>query len=80
MGVSEPAFYSLDSLVRERSARDGIEYYKNETPAQKLNEQIDFLLESKCVFLEEGKFGLNNLLSELNIPNRPGIATQDTST
>jgi hypothetical protein len=76
MGASEPAFYSMDSMLRERSARDGIEYYKNETPAQKLNEQIDFLLESKLVFLEEGKFGLNNLLTEMNIPNRSGIVTR----
>ena len=73
MGASEAAFYALDNALRERSAREGIEYFKSETPAQKLNASIDFLLESKFVFLEEGKFGLNNLLTELNIPNRQGV-------
>jgi hypothetical protein len=77
IGVSEAALYSLDTTSRERSARDGIEYYKNETPAQNLNASIDFMLESKLVFLEEGKFGLNSLLSELDISNRPGIVSRN---
>src|SRR5882672_3822651 len=72
MGASEPALYSFDTTQREISARDGIEYYNKETPAQKLNASLDFALESKLVFLEEGKFGLNALLNTLPIPNRPG--------
>jgi hypothetical protein len=73
MGASEIAFYAMDSAQREISARDGIEYFKNETPAQKLNAELDFMLESKLVFLEEGKFGLNALLNTLPIMNRPGV-------
>jgi hypothetical protein len=73
MGASEIALYAMDSMQREISARDGIEYYKNETPAQKLNVGLDFMLESKLVFLEEGKFGLNALLNTLPITNRPGV-------
>ena len=73
MGAAELAFYSMDSIQREVSARDGIEYYNKETPAQSLNASLDFMLESKLVFLEEGKFGLNSLLNSLPIPNRPGV-------
>jgi hypothetical protein len=73
MGGAEAAFYSLDSLLREGSARDGIEYYNKETPAQKVNARLDFMLESKLVFLEEGKFGLNALLGTVPISNRPGV-------
>jgi hypothetical protein len=72
-GATEFALYTLDSIRRERSARDGIEYYKSETPAQKLNSSLDLFLESKLVFLEEGKFGLNALLNTLPIKNRPGV-------
>jgi hypothetical protein len=73
MGGSEIAIYAMDSATREGSARDGIEYFNKETPAQKLNASLDFMLESKFVFLEEGKFGLNALLNTLPIPNRPGV-------
>jgi hypothetical protein len=72
-GGSEIAIYAMDSATREGSAKDGIEYFKKETPAQKLNASLDFMLESKLVFLEEGKFGLNALLYTLPIPNRPGV-------
>lgn len=76
IGGAEPSFYSLDTLQREISARDGIEYYNKETPAQKLNASLDFFLESKLVFLEEGKFGLNSLLNTIPIANRPGVFTR----
>jgi hypothetical protein len=76
MGAAEPALYSLDSVQREISARDGIEYFKTETPAQNLNSSLNYLLESKLVFLEEGKFGLNALLNTLPIPNRTGVTAR----
>ena len=80
IGGAELAFYSLDTLQREISARDGIEYYNKETPAQKLNASLDFFLESKLVFLEEGKFGLNALLNTVPISNRPGVFIRIRST
>jgi len=73
MDVQEHAFFSMDSVQREKSARDGIEYFQKETPAQNVNAVLDYMLESNFVFLEEGKFGLNALLNGLDIPNRPGI-------
>jgi len=76
IGGAELAFYSLDTVQREISARDGLEYYKKETPAQKLNASLDFFLESKLVFLEEGKLGLNALLNTVPLSNRPGVFTR----
>jgi hypothetical protein len=71
--VTEHAFFSVDSIRREKSAREGIEYFNKETPSQKAGAKINYFLESKLVFLEEGKFGLNALLLDLRIPNRPGV-------
>ncbi len=73
MGAAEPALFSTDTVQREISARDGIEYFTNETPAQKFNFSLNYMLESEFVFLEEGKFGLNALLNTLPIPNRKGV-------
>jgi hypothetical protein len=76
MGGTELAFYSLDSMQREISAREGIDYYNKETPAQKWNASLAYMLESKLVFLNEGKFGLNALLNSLPVTNRPGVFTR----
>jgi hypothetical protein len=73
IGISDLVFFAVDSARTEKSARDGIRYYKNETPAQKAGVSINHLLESKFVFLEEGKFGLNALLADLQIPDRKSI-------
>lgn len=71
--VAESQLFSIDSARRDKSAREAIEYYYKETPAQKASASIDYFLESKLAFLEEGKFGLNVLLNDLQIPNRPGV-------
>ena len=72
--VAEGQFFALpDSIRRDKFATEGISYYKSETPAQKVSASIGFALESKLVFLEEGKFGFNFLASHLKIPDRPGI-------
>ena len=74
--IAEQIFFSVDSVRGERAAQEAIEYFRNETPAQKASAFINFNLESKLVFLEEGKFGLNALLNDLQIPDRPGIFTR----
>lgn len=71
--VAEAQFFSYDSVRRERLAREGLEYYAKETPAQKVSASIDYTLESKVIFLEEGRFGLTRLLNGLGLKNRPGI-------
>lgn len=69
--VVESAFFS--TFIPEKSAQDAITYFQSETPAQEASAVINYKLESGLVFLEEGKFGLNNLLNDLQLPNRPGV-------
>jgi hypothetical protein len=71
--VMELQFFAVDRVRREKSAREAIDYYLNETPAQKIGASINHSLESKLVFLEEGLFGLTRLLDDLQISNRPGV-------
>lgn len=72
--VAEAQFFSFpDSAQRDKFARDALEYYYAETPAQKASASINFFLESKLVLLEEGKFSLTPLLNKLNIANRPKV-------
>lgn len=71
--VAEAQLFSLDTVRRDKSAREALEYYYQETPAQKTSAFINKVLESKLVFLEEGKFGLNGLLNDVQLPNRAGV-------
>ena len=47
--VMELQFFAIDRERREKSAREAIEYFDNETPAQKTGAFINHLLESKIV-------------------------------
>jgi hypothetical protein len=76
--VMEPSFFAMDSVRREVFALRGINYFDEETPAQKAGVPINFLLESNLVFLEEGKFGLNALMNNVKLPQRDGIAVHPT--
>jgi hypothetical protein len=78
IGVMEPSFFAMDSIRREKFALRGINYFDQETPAQKASVPINFLLESNLVFLEEGKFGLNTLLDNLKLPLRDGVVVHPT--
>jgi hypothetical protein len=72
--VAEAQFFSFsDSSRRDRLAREALEYHYDETPAQRMSASINHFLESKLVFLEEGKFSLNPLLNKLVDQNRPGV-------
>jgi hypothetical protein len=73
--VAEPQFFTLDSMNREKSARESLEYYNGETPAQRASTFVNYELESRLVLLEEGKFSLTELLEDLRIPDRPGVFT-----
>jgi hypothetical protein len=70
--ITEPIFFS-PTPAREKSARDGIAFYKDYTPAQMFSSFLNYGLESKLLFLEKEKFGLNALLKDLEIPNREGV-------
>lgn len=71
--LTEAQFFGIDTARRDKSAREALEYYRKETPAQNVSGLIDYKLESKIVFLEEGKFGMTRLLNDLRIPNRTGV-------
>ncbi|HTE11794.1 MAG TPA: hypothetical protein VK645_12495 [Chitinophagaceae bacterium] len=74
--VAESQFFSIDTTRRDKSAREAIEYYYAETPAQKASASINYVLESKFVFLEEGKFGLTNLLNSMQMRNRADVVVR----
>jgi hypothetical protein len=72
--VAEGQFFTLvDSVRRDRLANDAMEYYRDETPAQRLSASINNFLEARLVFLEEGKFGLTALLNDFKTTNRIGV-------
>ena len=71
--VTEFLFFGRNPAQREKSAIEGINYYKDQTPSQKASNWLNYELESQLVFLEEGKYGLNELLADLEIPNRKGV-------
>jgi hypothetical protein len=74
LDVAEGQLFSVADTTRiDKSAREAIAYYANETPAQRLSASINYYLESKLALLEERKFSLTPLLLDLKIPNRPGI-------
>jgi len=71
--VVEDIFFSPRTFISEKSALEAINYYEGETPAQQASAVLNMGLESRFVFLEEGKFGISNLLNDLQLQNRPGV-------
>lgn len=71
--VTEPLFFSRNTMRTNRSAMKGINFYKTATPAQRVSSYLNVALESQLSFLEEDKFSLNKLLDEISIPNRKGV-------
>jgi hypothetical protein len=69
--VTENLFFSHSNY--QVSAKKGISYFHDLTPAQRTSSLLNAGLEKNLVFLEEKRFGLNALLTDLNIPNRKGV-------
>ena len=55
------------------SVRKRIEYFHDQTPAQKASFLLNQQLESRFVFLEENAFSSKALLKRLGVRNRPGV-------
>lgn len=70
--VTEVLFFSQNPAF-QKSARESIDFYKNQTPSERLSSMVNFALESQLVFLEERRFSLSTLLNDIEIPNRPGV-------
>src|SRR5450755_1201247 len=62
---SEGAFYDWKTMKK-------IAYYKDRTPTQRFSFQVDQVLESKLVFLDQDNFSINAMLDNLQLPPRPG--------
>lgn len=71
--VMDPLNFGADTMRSELFAREALEYYHHETPAQAVSAALNFRLESRLLCLEEGKFGLNSLVKELSQENRAGV-------
>ncbi len=71
--IAEFVLFSFDTGRWDKSARESLEYYYKETPAESASASINDFMESKLVLLEEGKFGLNALLNDLELKNRKGV-------
>lgn len=71
--MMETAVFSPATFITEKSAAEALAYYESETPAQRVSAVLGHTLESSITFLEEGKFGISNLLNDLQLPNRPGV-------
>ncbi|WP_343112883.1 hypothetical protein [Mucilaginibacter sp.] len=70
--ATEELFFSVAPPFNSRPS-DAIHYYQKETYAQKASFQLNHVLESHLVFLNEKDLSLNAELDKLHIPNRPGV-------
>lgn len=70
--ATEELFFS-DAPPFNSRPLDAIHYYQKETYAQKASFQLNRLLESHLVFLNERFLSLNAELNNLQIPNRHGV-------
>ena len=71
--VTEGLFFDRNQRRSEKTAVEGIEYYRNWTPAQKASAWLNYALESAFVFLSKEKFSLNSFLDEIPLPKRKGV-------
>jgi hypothetical protein len=70
--VTEVLFFS-SAPNNSATPEKNIKYYKDRTPAQQVSFGLNHLVESKLVFLDKERLSLNAQLSNLHIPNRPGV-------
>ncbi len=72
VGVTEEIFFSdfsPEDVVKDKK----INYFKKITPTQRFSFQVNHILESQFVFLDQDRYSINSMLDELPIPPRPGI-------
>jgi hypothetical protein len=70
--VTEELFFS--DFSPEDVARDkNINYFKKITPTQRFSFQVNHILESQFVFLDQDNYSINAMLDRLPIPPRSGV-------
>lgn len=70
--VTEGLFFYPGLATYDGSTNKKIKYYHDITPTEKFSFQVDRVLESKFVFLDQDNYSINAMLDELKIPNRTG--------
>jgi hypothetical protein len=70
--VTEGLFFS-EFAIYDGSTRKKIAYFKNRTPTQRFSFQVDRVLESQFVFLDQNDFSINAMLDNTRPPARPGV-------
>jgi hypothetical protein len=68
--VTEGLFFYTGLATYDGMTNKKIRYYHNITPTQRFSFQVDRVLESKFVFLDQDNYTINAMLDELKIPAR----------
>jgi len=70
--ITEGLFFA-DFTRNDGLTNKKIKYYQNITPTQRFSFQVNHVLESQLVFLDQQNFSLNAMLDHIHIPQRPGV-------
>src|ERR1700712_4736605 len=70
--VTEGTFFS-EFAFYDGSTNKKIAYYHQRTPTQRFSFQVNHVLESKLVFLDQENFSINAVMDNLPIPPRPQV-------
>ncbi len=71
--ITEILFFSELGGPNDEETAKKIAYAKKITPTQRFSFQVDHVLESRFVFLDQDFFALNPMLDQLPIPPRPDV-------
>ena len=71
-------FFAPPGAPPMERAEKGIKRFHNQTPAQRVSEELGIRLEEHVAFLKPDDLSLEGLLNQLPIPNRPGARVPPT--
>src|SRR5579864_5349171 len=70
--VTEGLFFAESGPYNARTNKK-IAYFHQRTPTQRFSFQVNHVLESQFVFLDQDNFSINAMMDNLPIPPRPGV-------
>jgi hypothetical protein len=73
VGVTEGLFFAPPGSPPEQQAHDNLAFYAKRSIAQQSGFAVNKVLETHLLFLDEDRFSLGGLLTQLPIANRPGV-------
>src|SRR5205814_1548602 len=71
-------FFAPPGTPPMERAEKGVKRFHNQTPAQRVSEELGIRLEEHVAFLKPDDLSLGGLLNQLPIPNRPGARVPPT--